>query len=167
MGAVASQSQTDDTPLGIAGKFLRDAPVDVLAMAHALGLSVDWNASMGPALSGSIKRRSDGAAGYRIQVNRDHSENRKRFTLAHEIAHFLLHRDLIGDGIEDTALYRSGLSDQTEVEANRLAAQILMPGALVKGVFRAGLKHLAGLSAAFQVSEEAMRIRLRQLHLGP
>jgi Zn-dependent peptidase ImmA (M78 family) len=86
--------------------------------------------------------------------------------LAHEIAHYLLHRNLIGDGIEDTALYRSRLSDTVEVEANRQAASMLMPAPLVRRVYNAGLRWLQGLSSAFQVSEEAMRIRLQQLRLG-
>ncbi len=154
-------------PLAVAAPFLREAPVDLLAMARALGLTVQMDARMSADLSGRIRRGGDGPAGTHIEVNGAHSFNRRRFTLAHEIAHFLLHRDLIGDGIDDTALYRSRLSDQTEVEANQLAAQILMPAALVRDIYRAGARSVAGLSAMFQVSEEAMRIRLGQLRLGP
>lgn len=162
-----SAAAVPDTPLSIAGRFLHEAPVDVVAMAHALGLTVDMASDMPPDLSGRILRRPDDPQGYHIEINRAHSPNRKRFTLAHEIAHYLLHRELIGDGVEDSALYRSRLSDQTEIEANTMAANILMPPDLVRRVYRAGLKWIAGLSAAFQVSEEAMRIRLKQLRLVP
>ena len=161
------QQRHPDSPLSIAGQFLQEAPVNVIAMAHALGLSVDMNVDMGENVSGRILRGDLATAGFRIEVNRLHSNNRQRFTLAHEIAHYLLHRDQIGDGIEDTALYRSNLSDQTEIEANRMAAQILMPAPLVKNIYKAGMKWIAGLSGAFQVSEEAMRIRLKQLGLAP
>ena len=154
-------------PLAVAAPFLREAPVDLLAMARALGLTVQMDAPMSPDLSERIRHGGNGPAGFHIEVNGAHSPNRRRFTLAHEIAHFLLHRDLIGDGIDDTALYRSRLSDQTEVEANRLAADILMPAALLRDIYRAGARSLAGLSATFQVSEEAMRIRLGQLRLAP
>lgn len=156
-----------ERPLTIAGRFLNEAPVNLMAMADALGLTVNMNTEMPSNLSGRIVRGGEASAGYHIEVNRAHSPYRKRFTLAHEIAHYLLHRDQIGDGIEDSALYRSRLSDQVEVEANRLAAQILMPPKLVRDVYNAGLRWLAGLSQAFQVSEEAMRIRLQQLRLAP
>jgi Zn-dependent peptidase ImmA (M78 family) len=122
---------------------------------------------MESSVSGRIIRRLGGAAGFHIEINGAHPLARQRFTLAHEISHYLLHRELIGDGIEDTALYRSRLSDDREIEANRLAAQILMPAQLVRDVYRAGLKFVAGLSAAFQVSDAAMRIRLKQLRLAP
>lgn len=156
-----------DTPLGVAGPFLRSAPVDVEAMAEALGLAVNMDAALPADISGRIMRGGNGPAGYYIELNGRHSFNRRRFTLAHEIAHYLLHRDKIGDGVEDNALYRSRLSDYIEIEANRLAAQILMPAKLVRDIHDAGLRQPAGLSQAFQVSEEAMRIRLEQLRLGP
>lgn len=154
-------------PFAIVEGFLHEAPVDLMAMSEALGLTVDMAAKMGTEQSGRILRKGNGKSGYHIEVNGSHSDYRKRFTLAHEVAHFLLHRDLIGDGIEDSALYRSRLGDPAEYEANRLAAQILMPAPLVRNVYKAGLKWLAGLSAAFAVSEEAMRIRLKQLGLAP
>jgi Zn-dependent peptidase ImmA (M78 family) len=135
-------------------------------MADALGLSVNMNASLSPEVSGRIIRGGHAASGYHIDVNAAHSSNRKRFTLAHEIAHFLLHRELIGDGIEDNGLYRSRLSDFIEVEANKMAAQMLMPAAMVREVYRA-VRSLVGLTGAFQVSEDAMRIRLKELRLAP
>jgi hypothetical protein len=155
------------SPLAVAGTFLHEVPVDLLAMAEALGLGVDLNATLHAGVSGRILHGGPGQAGYHIEVNGAHSANRKRFTLAHEISHYLLHCDQIGDGIEDNGLYRSQLGDLAEIEANRLATQMLMPASVVRNVFRAGLKHRAGLSAAFQVSDEAMRIRLRQLGLEP
>ena len=69
--------------------------------------------------------------GYEIQINKHEIKERQRFTFAHEISHYLLHRDLIGEGISDTILYRSALSDSKEAEANRLAADILMPKFIV------------------------------------
>ncbi|MDP9139968.1 MAG: ImmA/IrrE family metallo-endopeptidase, partial [Pseudomonadota bacterium] len=97
--------------------------------------------------------------------NRHDPPKRQRFTVAHEIAHFLLHRDDIGDGISDDVLYRSNLSDKREQQANRLAADILMPATLIanakedaeeKGVGDVALY----LSEMFVVSEAAMQIKL-------
>ena len=155
------------SPLEIAGSFLHEAPVDVLGMAHALGIRVEMHAPLNPDISGRITLASPAPPAYCIEVNGAHSEKRRRFTLAHEIGHFLLHRDMIGDGIQDDALYRSRLSNEIEAEANRLAARILMPPEFVRKIYRAGVKSLSGLCAAFEVSEEAMRIRLRQLRLAP
>ena len=61
---------------------------------------------------------------------------RRRFTIAHEIAHFLLHRDKIGDQLSDDAMYRSSLSSDDERAANRLAADILMPMGLIQDYMR-------------------------------
>ncbi|MCV5491602.1 ImmA/IrrE family metallo-endopeptidase, partial [Escherichia coli] len=60
-------------------------------------------------------------------MNQHDMQARRRYTLAHEIAHFLLHRHLLRDGITDDVLYRSSQSSQIEAEANRLAADIIMP----------------------------------------
>ena len=54
------------------------------------------------------------------------------YTKLYEIAHFLLHREQIGSGISDDVLYRSSLSDQREAEANRLAADMLMPDSAIQ-----------------------------------
>src|SRR3546814_7195870 len=65
-----------------------------------------------------------GESGFAIYVNGSHPRVRRRFSIAHEIAHFALHRNLIGDGVTDDAMYRSNLSSAVEVQANRMAADI-------------------------------------------
>jgi Zn-dependent peptidase ImmA (M78 family) len=149
--------------------YLADAPVDLTAMAEALGLEVDMCVPMSPEVSGRIIRRASrfGEERYRIEVNGSHHPRRQRFTLAHEIAHFLLHRDLLGAGIEDNEMYRSGLPDPIEWEADRYAAELLMPAKLVRMAYRAGATSVARLADAFDVSFAAMNIRLRQLKLAP
>lgn len=141
----------------------REIPVGLSDIARKLGLTV--KASTLPAgISGEIRPT---AGSYEIKVNRHDSKGRQRFTVAHEIAHFLLHRDQIGQGVSDDALYRSSLSDAREAEANRFAAEILMPPAAV----REALANYAGpvedrstqLAQLFGVSEVAFDIRLGQL----
>src|SRR3546814_15171584 len=73
-----------------------------------------------------------GESGFAIYVNGSHPRVRRRFSIAHEIAHFALHRNLIGDGVTDDAMYSSNLSSAVEVQANRLAADILMPWHLIR-----------------------------------
>ncbi|MER8806065.1 ImmA/IrrE family metallo-endopeptidase [Mesorhizobium australicum] len=99
-----------------------------------------------------------------ITVNKTHPRSRQRFTIAHEIAHFVLHRDLIGDGIIDNALYRDDrIGDARERQANRYAASLLMPMSLVKKAWRDGIRSAPGLASAFGVSPAVADIRWREL----
>lgn len=75
------------------------------------------------------------------------------------MAHFLLHKEDIGDGIHDDALYRSKLSTFQEVQANKLAADILMPFDKIYELLEAGTR-LRELPDIFQVSKAALCIRL-------
>lgn len=165
-GPPAATRTAAPDPWTVGAPFLNTAPVDVLGMADAFGLGVDMHAIMPPDLAGRMLRDGTQPSGYRIDINDAHSSNRKRFTLAHLIGHFLLHRDRIGDGIADDAHYQSRLAEPAETEANRLAVKILMPDRLVRNIYHAGLTWPAGLSVAFQVSDQAMHIRLSQLRLA-
>ena len=87
--------------------------------------------------------------------------SRKRFTVAHEIAHYILHRDLVGSELVDDSLFRSGLTTREEAQANGLAADILMPRHLLEKIAPPPFdKSPEFLAERFQVSEQAMRIRL-------
>jgi hypothetical protein len=144
--------------------FLNDVPVKIATMARALGIEVK-SATLRPRISGQLQRSLESPSGFRIRINRHEASTRQRFTIAHEIAHYLLHRDVIAEGIEDSILYRSTLSDTREAEANRLGAQLLMPE---KSVLRV-LRELGGrptleiariMAERYDVSESAMGIRL-------
>lgn len=139
-----------------------ELPVKLSSLAKNLGVRLV--ASTLPAgISGELRPSADGV--WTISVNRHDSSRRQRFTVAHELAHYLLHKDQISGGIMEDALYRSGLSDAREAEANRLAAEILMPLHLVQGHLRgyggaATEDVVAKLAVDFGVSDAAMRIRL-------
>lgn len=113
---------------GILARFQQEFPVKVGSVAKELGVTIKIS-TLPAGISGEI-RELDGAIV--IKVNRHDSKERQRFTIAHEISHFLLHKDRIGDGIIDDVLYRSCLSDELEAQANRLAADIVMPWTLIK-----------------------------------
>lgn len=139
-------------------------PISLAAIARALGVRVKA-ATLPPGIAGEI--RPDGAAPgeFVVRVNRHDIPERQRFTVAHELGHFLLHRDQIGTGIKDDVLFRSRLSDWREAEANRIAADILMPEELVKQALQQaksiGIEDVAPyLAKQFGVSEAAMKIRL-------
>ncbi|MCY4008014.1 MAG: ImmA/IrrE family metallo-endopeptidase [Rhodobacteraceae bacterium] len=137
-------------------------PVNVLAIADDLGIKVyatkdnAWPQSV----SGWIRKSGPKESGFEIVVNGDHSLLRQRFTIAHEIAHFVLHENQIGDGIQDDVLYRSGLSTKIESEANSFAADILMPWHLVDREIATGETDIKNLAMTFRVSPASMSIRL-------
>lgn len=140
-------------------------PVDIKQMAIDLGLALS-EVPFAADVSGKLAREGEG---FRIYVNAHHGENRKRFTIAHEIAHFLLHQDLIRDEVVDSELYRSDqIQGRYETQANSLAADLLMPQNLVDQSYSqfvsSGIESddlLSRMAELFQVSKDAMRIRLK------
>lgn len=141
--------------------FMKSPPVQLGAAATSLGIKV-YSGSMAPGISGKLyKSKEDGGpSGWAIIVNEADSNARQRFTIAHELGHFLLHRDEIGSALTDDAFYRSQLSDPQEWEANRFAADLLMPWPLIAQLTREGFTDLGDLARKLKVSEQAMRIRL-------
>jgi hypothetical protein len=151
------------TPVKILAKYHSHAPVNVLGLAKELGLNVWGMNSLPSNISGKIFRdpANGGSSGFSIAVNSTEAPVRQRFTIAHEIAHFLLHRAQLenGDLIDDT-MYRSGLSSAEEAAANKMAAHILMPFSLINSLVSAGITDVSELAGRLQVSQTAMRIRL-------
>lgn len=152
-----------ESPMEIVLRHQQRVPVDVRALAADLGIPVKMDRSLGEA-AGMICRDVS-RSGFSISINPNDPRRRQRFTLAHEIAHYLLHADIIGDGIVDDAMFRSKMSDFHERQANRVAADILLPKKAVKEAFRQ-VKGIAPLAEMFDVSTDAMKIRLRELGLG-
>lgn len=146
-------------------RFLSEYPVKLGHLAKELGVAIRVS-SLGTGISGAISR--DGNQ-YVIKVNRNEARERQRFTIGHELAHFLLHRTIIDsspDGITDTVLYRSGAPERIEYEANRLAADIVMPMRLIEKELRENFggvvtdATIESLASQFEVSKAAMEIRL-------
>lgn len=149
----------------ILDRYLSEYPVKLGQLAKELQVSINVS-SMSTGVSGQIMRE-DG--GYVIRVNRHEARERQRFTIAHELAHFFLHKPVIDrspDGIKDNVLYRSGEPERIEFEANRLAADIVMPLPLVEKVLQDEFDGVVteatieSLASRFQVSKAAMEIRL-------
>jgi len=149
---------------------LYQVPVDPVAVANALGVKVHNAMFTDPNISGVIA--SSGGTSV-VYVKKEDSNTRKRFTIGHEVGHHLLHVDSMGDcEIVDSALnFRPAASAtdfdywddemRREWEANLFAACLLMDEELLRG--EVGGKSVEDLALQFQVSEQAMRIRLEQL----
>ena len=145
-------------------KFTQEYPVKVGALAKELGLRV-VKSSLSPRISGQIGPCDDAPSGFEIKVNRYETLERQRFTIAHEIAHFLLHKESIGRGIVDNLLYRSSLSSRMETEANKVAAELIMPRKLIRSALTESGSALSdekveSLAGKFKVSVPAMKVRL-------
>ena len=115
-----------------------------------------------------------------IAVNPDQHPNRQRFTIAHELAHYILHYKDSNERIQhvDTDFrvsWRNRVSsegvDWSEIEANRFAAELLMPEYMLKkDVERLPVLDddaMQRLASLYKVSRLAMRIRLINLGLIP
>lgn len=72
----------------------------------------------------------------KIFVNKDDPPNRQRFTIAHELGHYILHPDFVKDETKYKVLLRRPLEDKNytpeEKEANCFAANLLVPDDLIK-----------------------------------
>lgn len=147
-------------PQAIVAKHQETLPVQLGLIARDLGIAV-YREPLGETVAGMIRRDPirGGKSGFAITINISTHPNRQKFTFAHEIAHYILHRDLIESGLVDDTMYRSNLSNYYETQANRMAADILMPMAQVKALWDRW-KSLSLLAGRFGVSEAAMKIRL-------
>ena len=71
-----------------------------------------------------------------ILVNAAHSAVRKRFTIAHELGHFFMKTSLNSVHMSAATFFRNALSakgtDSAEKQANRFAAELLMPSAILR-----------------------------------
>lgn len=143
--------------------FTAAAPVNIIGLSRALGCEV-LQAKLADDVSGEIYRDlyRGGSSGYTIRVNTVHAAVRKRFTVAHELAHFLRHRDRIQNRLVDDRMYRSRLGSTREREANTLASQLLIPRKVLKEFRVAGINDPEELAARFKVSLQAMKLRLRR-----
>ena len=111
-----------------------------------------------------------------IGVNAGQAKTRQRFSIAHEIGHFLLHEGKMY--VDARVNFRNALSskaiDREEIAANAFAAELLMPEAFVIVEIKKVVDKLETLDAdiviealarKFIVSIQAMGIRLRNLGL--
>lgn len=147
------------------------APVDVEMIARHLGVSVNYE-PFKQNISGVLVKDTKRTV---IGVNTTHPVTRQRFTIAHEIGHLVLKHK--GELFVDKMVMRrdersSQAVDNYEIEANGLAAELLMPEALI---LKSVVQHterspnsaiedvISVLADEFQVSNQAMEYRLTNL----
>ena len=149
---------------------LEDGAVDPVQVANSLGLKV-FNATFAEeGIHGLIAKRP---AATTIYINVNDKPARKRFTVAHELGHFVLHL-AAGEGefIDNEDNFRTtndpdqpwNDARRKEWEANVFASALLMPERAVRKKW-AEIQDVDGASSFFQVSRQAMTLRLGALGL--
>ena len=147
--------------------YLDEHPVKLGAIAQRLGVKVLLS-TLPRGTSGQIGKES---GDFVIRVNRHEAKHRQRFTLAHELAHFLLHRERIeldGSWSENVLLRAPNQPMQIEYEANRLASDLVIPSAQLadatadySGPMTSEV--IEDLARRFGVSTAAMEIKLQMV----
>ncbi|QTK47137.1 MULTISPECIES: ImmA/IrrE family metallo-endopeptidase [Xanthomonas] len=141
----------------------RPTPVDPEAIAKAMGIKIEAASPFSDNFEANVSGMySNEGSRPCISYNILDPENRRRFTIAHELGHHVLQH---GMRFRDTSsAFSSGSYDPVEVSANRFAAELLMPVYSVKVlVVDHGVTSIPQLAEAFKVSEQAMYYRLKNL----
>lgn len=136
-----------------------EPPVDVFEIARNNGVVIREEAFPEDLknVSGFINIRQGQPVMY---VNATDSSNRKKFTVAHELAHWILHQDEIRTDPEKAVLLRMAIganTDPLEQEANAFAAELLVPMDYFQSV--EDDKTVSELAELFQVSTEVIGYR--------
>lgn len=149
--------------------------VDIEKIAKNFGIVVNKETNPGNDFSGFLYR---GGKTPIIGVNSEQASSRQRFTIAHELGHFLLHNKSMTVDHDTGMVFRNTLSemgtDRDEVEANHFAASLLMPQLLIdKYLLKNRHKileqkmneeiFLTKMAEDFGVSQQALVIRLTRL----
>lgn len=141
-------------------------------LAKKLSLSIFDATFSDPNLSGAIYK-DEITGNFNIYANAQHPITRKRFTIAHEIGHYISaicdshSKDELfknSEGLEDYSVsYRhDGIKSEAETEANQIAAEMLMPQEWVRQFVRDGMS-VEKMAEIFFVSEHAVAIRINSL----
>lgn len=143
--------------------------IDIVEVANALGIKVFETKEISQP---SFIAYDSETKCYEIYINTKDVGTRQRFSIAHEIAHYLLHKDKI---ITFGTVGRScefSLSLAEEKEADMLAGSILMPERSVEDFIEQNkiskndkfdLSMVKRVAKEFEVSLIAAALRLREL----
>jgi Zn-dependent peptidase ImmA (M78 family) len=168
------QSARRQAELLITTLGITEAPVNVEEVAKHLGLRV-ISMELEDDVSGVLITKPQMSC---IVIRKNDVVQRQRFSIAHEIGHFVLrHQFESGEHVHVDRGFRvsrrdkrsSSGTDAKEIEANQFAAALLMPSWIVMNNIKAigsndlNDEHVTNLAQKFKVSEQAMTIRLSVL----
>lgn len=155
-------------------------PINVEGIAGALNIGVE-STVLPEEISGVLDTSNPQEPV--ILLNTNQKLKRKRFSLAHELGHYVLHHREGKVHVDKTVFFRNDIPNKEdrrmEREANVFASELLMPENLVRKSFSSICSGEilysqwdqdelpSEMAEQFQVSLSAMVIRLRELRLIP
>lgn len=152
--------------------YFQDGEIDIIKLAKAMGLGVNITNQLENPAEIFYSKDDNNNEKFEIFVKKLPYLERQRFSVAHEIAHYCLHKDKLKEiGVIDREGFNS-LDRKLEIEADRLAGEILMPiNCINKFLEQNNLidclkleeKVIEKIAKNFQVSKVASAIRLRDL----
>lgn len=151
---------------------MQEAPISPIKCAKKLGVDVN-SIDMDDNISGLFVIKNGKAF---IRYNKNQKNNkRNRFTIAHELGHYVLHKHfqlIIDKDRQEKVMYRDNNSSSGDMhrerEANAFAASLLMPKFILEEEIEKIPKDvniIPFLANKFKVSEQAMSIRLSNMGL--
>lgn len=155
---VSTQLGAGDLLAHIKAAGITLAPLDIRAVVKLLGIKLSIE-PLDNDISGYL---SEDSGVWSIAVNSLHHPRRQRFTIAHELGHYFLHRHH-QQSFVDKKLFRNGDSNHMETEANRFAGDILMPEDLFRAFIVSSSSKVEDIAEHFGVSSMAVRVRASQL----
>ncbi|MBT3293498.1 ImmA/IrrE family metallo-endopeptidase [Candidatus Peregrinibacteria bacterium] len=116
-------------------------------------------------ISGALRKEG---GSWKIYVNKQDSEQRKLFTVAHELGHYFIHKDERNEFIDGQFIARDETMKymEQELEANEFAGNLIMPEQEVRNSIATDqitTKTIQDMARQFGVSTFAMDTRLRNL----
>jgi Zn-dependent peptidase ImmA (M78 family) len=110
----------------LSANYIKSPPIVIHELAENYGLTVYKAAFEDKDISGFIDLDKK-----RIVVNKEHAEVQQYLSIAHELAHWIMHRDAVEkDENEIRIVYRKPIGEETdpiELEADAFAAYLLVP----------------------------------------
>ncbi|QRF90883.1 hypothetical protein CLH39_11855 [Alcaligenes faecalis] len=157
-----SKSEIESLAVAVAETFEYQPGSDLRPIVRAMGGEIEIHDLSGSS-SGSIEMWPEG---FCISLPLHTGPLRDRFTIAHELGHWVLH--YVGVGADENGgpmiatRYGTG---RVETEANWFAAAFLMPNEEFRGAWRRHSGDLSVVADIFGVSEAAATVRAEALSL--
>ena len=108
-------------------------PVDVEGKIKEIGLELEVSDELHKNIAGQIERTDET---FKISVSSKLDDKWRRYVMAHELGHYVLHESRIGDGVDDNTAFFSrpggnfdnpNIQEKQEIEAHIFAALMLAP----------------------------------------
>lgn len=100
---------------------------------------------------------------FKILLDKNETNSSKRFTLAHELAHYFLAEDTLKNELHFDTLYKK-VDDDSEYDVDYLASALLINKELLESAYKI-TNSISVLAKVFDVSESVMTLRLITLGL--